>query len=392
MADLLSVRGLSVAFADDGAEHTYVDDVSFAVGEGETVCIVGESGCGKSVTVLSVMGLLGEGGRVTAGQVHFGGRELLTLPEHELDAVRGNELTMIFQDATTALNPVLTIGNQLTETIRAHLRLPQHQAEARAAALLQKVGLSDPAKVMRKYPHTLSGGMRQRVMIAMALCCNPKLLIADEPTTALDVTIQAQIMRLLSQLKQEYNMALLLITHDMGLVAEMADRVLVMYAGQVVETADALTLFAHPKHPYTKALLQSVPSLLDGADRRLRSIGGSVPEHYETMTGCRFYNRCTQAVPACAEQAQALVPVGHGSCARCWRVTDGVAAAVDVKAADNAATAVGAATAVDTEAADDAATAGDAEAADDVAVAGDVAAAIDDRASQQAVGDGHGEG
>ena len=318
MGSLLTVEGLSVAFRGEGGESTYVDGVGFAVDAGETVCIVGESGCGKSVTVLSMMGLLGDNGRVTAGEVRFDGQNLLALTPAALDKVRGNTLTMIFQDAMSSLNPVLTIGRQLTEAIHAHQRLTQPEAHARAVALLGRVGLSEPERLMRKYPHTLSGGMRQRVMIAMALCCSPKLLIADEPTTALDVTIQAQIMRLLADLKREFSMALLLITHDMGLVAEMADRVLVMYAGQVVEEADVNTLFAHPRHPYTQALLRSVPSIRDGAGRRLNAILGVVPEQYEQLGGCRFFGRCEQAVPACEHMPQPLKPLGGGACARCW--------------------------------------------------------------------------
>ena len=318
MGSLLTVEGLSVAFRGEGGESTYVDGVGFAVDAGETVCIVGESGCGKSVTVLSMMGLLGDNGRVTAGEVRFDGQNLLALTPAALDKVRGNTLTMIFQDAMSSLNPVLTIGRQLTEAIHAHQRLTQPEAHARAVALLGRVGLSEPERLMRKYPHTLSGGMRQRVMIAMALCCSPKLLIADEPTTALDVTIQAQIMRLLADLKREFGMALLLITHDMGLVAEMADRVLVMYAGPVVEAADVNTLFAHPRHPYTQALLRSVPSIRDGAGRRLNAILGVVPEQYEQLGGCRFFGRCEQAVPACEHMPQPLKPLGGGACARCW--------------------------------------------------------------------------
>ncbi len=318
MAHLLAVEDLHVAFAGDSGENTYVDGVSFHVDDGETVCIVGESGCGKSVTVLSMMGLLGENGRVTAGQVLFDGKNLLALSEADLDRIRGDEITMIFQDAMTSLNPVFTIGSQLTESIRVHLHLSKREAAARAAALLLKVGLSDPEKVMRKYPHTLSGGMRQRVMIAMALSCNPKLLIADEPTTALDVTIQAQIMRLLKALKQEYHMSILLITHDMGLVAEMADRVLVMYAGQVVEESDVSQLFHAPRHPYTKALLTSVPSIRDDADRRLASIRGTVPERYQDIRGCRFFNRCALNKPACEHMTQMLEQVDKQAYVRCW--------------------------------------------------------------------------
>ncbi len=269
------------------------------------------------------MGLLGENGRVTAGEVTFDGQPLLSLTPEALDRVRGNTLTMIFQDAMSSLNPVLTIGRQMTEAIRAHLPVSEREVRARAARLLTRVGLSLPQRLMYAYPHTLSGGMRQRVMIAMALCCEPRLLIADEPTTALDVTIQAQIMRLLADLRREFGMALLLITHDMGLVAEMADRVLVMYAGQVVEEADVHTLFAAPRHPYTRALLRSVPSIRDGAQRRLHAIRGTVPEAYQALPGCRFYNRCEQALPACQAMAQPLCPLGGGAAVRCWRAADG---------------------------------------------------------------------
>ena len=325
MGRLLTVEGLSVAFRGDGGDGTYVDGVGFHVDTGETVCIVGESGCGKSITVLSLMGLLGENGRVTGGSAVFDGQDLLALTPAALDKVRGNTLTMIFQDAMSSLNPVLTVGWQLTEAIHAHQSLTREEAGVRALALLTRVGLPEPLRVMRAFPHTLSGGMRQRVMIAMALCCGPKLLIADEPTTALDVTIQAQIMRLLSELKNEYGMALLLITHDMGLVAEMADRVLVMYAGQVVEAADVNTLFAAPRHPYTRALLESVPGLRDGADRRLNAIRGVVPEQYEQLPGCRFFGRCETAVPACEHMPQTLEAVGGGTLARCWRAGAGPA-------------------------------------------------------------------
>ena len=318
MAHLLTVRDLSIAFAGDLGENTFADGVSFHVDAGETVCIVGESGCGKSITVLSIMGLLGENGHVTGGEAVFEGRDLLTLDQKQLDKLRGNEITMIFQDAMTSLNPVFTIGSQLMESIRTHLHLNRQQAFIRAQALLAKVGLSDPIKVMKKYPHTLSGGMRQRVMIAMALSCNPKLLIADEPTTALDVTIQAQIMQLLQSLQQEYRMSILLITHDMGLVAEMADRVLVMYAGQVVEESDTASIFTSPQHPYTKALLQSVPSIRDDAGRRLHSIHGTVPERYQDIAGCRFYNRCEYAKPECEHMRQELMTVAPGQSVRCW--------------------------------------------------------------------------
>ena len=320
MEPILSVRHLETTFTSDFGSGVVVDDVSFDVPTGQTLCIVGESGCGKSVTCLSIMGLLGRGGKVTGGQVVFDGWELTGLTEKELDQVRGSKLSMIFQDALTSLNPVFTVGNQLTEGIRIHTKCSRQQARSRSIQLLSKVGLPDPEAVFRTYPHTLSGGQRQRVMIAMALGCDPKLLIADEPTTALDVTIQKQIMSLLKQLQQENGMSILLITHDMGLVAQMADQVIVMYAGQIVERAPVADLFHNPAHPYTRALLKSVPSIRDTSERVLESIQDTVPEHYEKMTGCRFRSRCPHATAAC-EQIQAAVEVApeHLVCCSRWK-------------------------------------------------------------------------
>ena len=260
MEHVLAVEDLKVAFSGDKGRSVSVDGVSFQVDPGEVVCLVGESGCGKSVTSLAVMGLLGRGGQAS-GTVRFLGQELLGLSEKELDKVRGNHLTMIFQDPLSALNPVFPIGKQLMESMEAHMSLEPKEREARAKALLEKVGLGGIPSIMEKYPHQLSGGQRQRVMIAMALACEPKLLIADEPTTALDVTIQAQIMELILGLREETGMAVLLITHDMGVVAQMADRVLVMYAGQIIEQAPVLDLFDRPAHPYTRALLAAMPSV-----------------------------------------------------------------------------------------------------------------------------------
>lgn len=316
MSHLLEVKNLTTAFTGDYGRSISVDHVSFHVDPGEVVCIVGESGCGKSVTSLSIMGLLGRGGEVTDGSVRFEGKELLTMSEKELDQIRGNEMSMIFQDPLTSLNPVFTIGSQMMESICIHMKLPKAEAAARAEALLARVGMPDPRAVMKKYPHTLSGGMRQRVMIAMALCCDPRLLIADEPTTALDVTIQAQIMQLLVELQKETHMAMILITHDIGLVANMADRVLVMYAGQLIEAAPSGTLFTGPEHPYTKALLDTVPTIRDDASRRLVSIPGIVPERYDDITGCRFADRCAFACDACKE-VQELYPFEEGHLARC---------------------------------------------------------------------------
>ncbi len=300
MSHLLEVQGLTTTFKGDYGKTISVDHIHFHVDEGEVVCIVGESGCGKSVTSLSIMGLLGRGGAVTDGSVLFDSKNLLSMTEKEFDKIRGNEITMIFQDPLTSLNPVFTVGSQITESIRTHMHLSKEDAAKRAEALLTRVGMPDAHGTMKKYPHTLSGGMRQRVMIAMALSCNPRLLIADEPTTALDVTIQAQIMKLLGQLQKETGMSMILITHDIGLVANTADRVLVMYAGQIIEEAPVKELFENPGHPYTMALLDTVPTIRDSADRQLFAIPGIVPENYDGITGCRFAERCRYRRPECA--------------------------------------------------------------------------------------------
>ena len=322
MQHLLEVKDLTTVFTGDYGKNISVDHVSFHVDQGEVVCIVGESGCGKSVTSLSIMGLLGRGGAVIDGSVLFDGKDLLTMKEKELDQIRGDELTMIFQDPLTSLNPVFTVGSQLTESIRIHMHLSKEQARERAIDLLTRVGMPDAEHVIRKYPHTLSGGMRQRVMIAMALSCNPKLLIADEPTTALDVTIQAQIMKLLKELQQENHMSMILITHDIGLVANTADRVLVMYAGQIIEEATAEEIFTHPKHPYTKALLNTVPTIRDDEDRQLQAIPGMVPESYDDIRGCRFADRCPYRREECSKP-QENYDFGNGHRARCIAAYEG---------------------------------------------------------------------
>lgn len=316
MSHLLEINNLTTVFSGDYGVNTSVDHVSFHVERGEVVCIVGESGCGKSVTSLSIMGLLGKGGAVTDGSVLFDGKNLLTMTEKELDWVRGDEMSMIFQDPLTSLNPVFTVGSQITESIRTHMHLKKEEAHARAVRLLTQVGMPEPEKTMKKYPHMLSGGMRQRVMIAMALSCNPKLLIADEPTTALDVTIQAQIMRLLEKLRREKEMSVILITHDIGLVANAADWVIVMYAGQIVEEASVEELFRHPKHPYTQALLDTVPTIRDEEDRCLQAIPGMVPENYDEITGCRFADRCPYRRETCVG-LQETYAVGKGHRVRC---------------------------------------------------------------------------
>ena len=258
MSKLLQVNDLTTEFTGDFGKKISVDHVSFDVAEGETVCIVGESGCGKSVTSLSIMGLLGRGGAVVDGSVLFANKNLLDMDEKQLDTIRGNQMTMIFQDPLTSLNPVFTIGSQITESIRIHMHLSKKEAGERAVTILEKVGMPDARAVMKKYPHMLSGGMRQRVMIAMALCCNPKLLIADEPTTALDVTVQKQILEEIYQLSRKENLGVLFITHDLGVVAEIADDVSIMKDGEIVENGTVEEIFYHPQHSYTKKLLDAV--------------------------------------------------------------------------------------------------------------------------------------
>ena len=322
MSHLLEVKGLTTVFAGDYGKNITVDHIDFHVDEGEVVCIVGESGCGKSVTSLSIMGLLGRGGAVIDGSVLFDGKNLLSMSEKELDKIRGDQLTMIFQDPLTSLNPVFTVGKQIIESIKTHMHLSTKEAAKRAEMLLGKVGMPDAHGVMKKYPHVLSGGLRQRVMIAMALSCNPRLLIADEPTTALDVTIQAQIMKLLSELQKETGMSMILITHDIGLVANTADRVFVMYAGQIIEEASAAELFENPVHPYTRALLDTVPTIRDDAERQLVSIPGIVPESYDDIKGCRFADRCKFRKPEC-DNRQEDYEFGSGHRAKCIVMKEG---------------------------------------------------------------------
>ncbi len=322
MPHLLEVEGLTTVFDSDYGRTVSVDHVNFHVDKGEVVCIVGESGCGKSVTSLSIMGLLGRGGTVTEGSVVFEDRNLLTMTEKELDKIRGDRLTMISQDPLTSLDPVFTVGNQLMESIRKHMRLSKEEARKRAEQILGKVGMPDPHSVMKKYPHTLSGGMRQRVMIAMALCCNPGLLIADEPTTALDVTIQAQIMALLRNLQKESGMSVLLITHDMGLVAQMADRVLVMYAGQMIEQAPVLELFATGPSVYQgPAALRARNYGPEGPGAGV-AIPGMVPENYDSIPGCRFADRCAFRTKGC-DQPQSYRQIGEGHFVRCMLAKEG---------------------------------------------------------------------
>ena len=317
---LLSVRDLRAWFFTDQGVAKAVDGVSFDVREGETLGIVGESGCGKTVTSLALLGLLPEPpARIMDGSsVRFRGQELVGAGEKQLRALRGNEMSMVFQEPMSSLNPVFSVGDQIGESLRLHRGLDRRKARAEAVRLLDEVGIPDPARRVKEYPHQLSGGMRQRVMIAMAIACGPKLLIADEPTTALDVTIQAQILELLAGLRRSLGMAVLLITHDLGVVAEVCDRVVVMYAGQVVETGTVEDIFVRPAHPYTRGLLGSLPSV-GGPGRRLASIAGTVPSPLHWPDGCRFRARCSSAGEGC-EAAQGLVQLGAGGrAARCWR-------------------------------------------------------------------------
>ena len=306
MAPLLEVENLQTHFRTPDGVNRAVDGVSFHVNAGETVAIVGESGCGKSVTSMSILRLIPEPPGKIAGAIRFQGRDLLKLSEREMRAIRGNEISMIFQEPMTSLNPVLTVGRQIGETLRLHQGLSAAEAEAKAVEMLTLVGIPEPKRRVREYPHQLSGGMRQRVMIAIALACNPKLLIADEPTTALDVTIQAQILELMRDLKRRVGAAIVLITHDLGVVAETTQRVGVMYAGRKVEEAPVLALFDNPLHPYTESLLAAVP-LPDPRLRRARILlPGDLPSPANPPPGCRFHPRCPLAQPICKEQRPAL--------------------------------------------------------------------------------------
>jgi len=325
-APLLRVRDLKTYFVTGRGAGTAraVDGVSFELFPGETLGIVGESGCGKTVTSLSILRLIPEPpGHIRPGSyIEFDGRNLLTLDPPDLRAIRGNRIAMVFQEPMTSLNPVFTVGDQVAEAAIVHQGLSRAQARARAIEMLRLVGIPDPETRVDDYPHQLSGGMRQRVVIAMALVCRPQILIADEPTTALDVTIQAQILELLERLQAELGMAVMLITHDLGVVAGTADRVVVMYAGQVVETATTKQLFAGPRHPYTEGLMASIPRL-DRPAERLYSIPGNVPAATHWPTGCRFHPRCPHAWDKCRQEEPPLLDTGTpGHTARCWLITE----------------------------------------------------------------------
>ncbi len=333
MSHLLEVTNLQTHFPTRAGLVRAVDGISFYIDRGELLGLVGESGCGKSITALSIMRLIAPPGKIVGGEISFDGRNLLKLSDSEMRAIRGDDIAMIFQDPMTSLNPVFTVGEQIAEALRLHRKLSRKAARAAAIAAMREVSIPDPARRIDDYPHQLSGGMRQRVMIAMALACDPKLLIADEPTTALDVTIQAQILELLNELRKNRELAVLLITHDLGVVAEVADRVAVMYTGRFVEESPVEELFARPRHPYTEGLLRSVPKLTSATAAkagRLETIEGTVPSPTDLPPGCHFAPRCPYRMPRCTAEEIPLYDLEGGVKVRC--VLFDLAAAV---AADN---------------------------------------------------------
>ncbi|MCM3129442.1 MULTISPECIES: ABC transporter ATP-binding protein [unclassified Paenibacillus] len=320
MTTILDVQQLRTRFKTDYGQVAVVDGVDFSINEGETLGVVGESGCGKSVTSLSIMRLLAGNG-ASEGQILFKGNNLLDISEKQMQKIRGNDIAMIFQEPMTSLNPLQTVGHQIEEAVLLHRKVSKKEAKERAIEMLKAVGMPRAEEIYGEYPHQLSGGMRQRVMIAMAMSCEPKLIIADEPTTALDVTIQAQILELMQKVKTETNTSIMLITHDLGVVAEMCDRVIVMYAGQVVEEAEKFELFENPKHPYTIGLMNSIPELTEEVEF-LETIPGSVPLAHEMPKGCRFAPRCSKVMPICQEQEPSLFKLDGQKC-RCWLYAEG---------------------------------------------------------------------
>lgn len=315
---ILQIKDLQTTFFTDAGEIPAVDHVSFHVNEGEVLGIVGESGCGKSVTSLSIMGLVpSPPGKVTGGTIHLYDKNLVNLSERDMRKIRGNDIAMIFQEPMTSLNPLFTIGNQMVEAVLIHEKVAKKEAVSRAVNMLRLVGLPRAEELMDEYPHQLSGGMRQRVMIAMALICNPKVLIADEPTTALDVTTQSQILTLMKDLNKRLKTAILFITHDLGVVAETCERVIVMYAGQIIEEAPVKDLFADPKHPYTKGLIQSVPDIRH-KEERLHSIAGNVPIPGSIQQGCRFADRCTSCFDRCLKENPPIYETSEKQKVRCF--------------------------------------------------------------------------
>ncbi|MFC7373634.1 ABC transporter ATP-binding protein [Fictibacillus iocasae] len=319
---VIEVKQLHTSFMTDDGEIPVVSGIDFHINPGEVLGIVGESGCGKSVTSLSVMGLVPSPNGKVRGEILFKGENLASASEKRMRQIRGNEIAMIFQEPMTSLNPVFTIGEQLIESLRIHRKWNKKQAMARAVEMLKLVGLPRAEELVKEYPHQLSGGMRQRVMIAMAMICDPTLLIADEPTTALDVTIQAQILELMKKLNKETDTAIMMITHDLGVVAEMCERVVVMYAGKIVEEGDVKTIFQNPKHPYTVGLIQSVPDMREKKER-LYSIPGNVPKPGSVNYGCHFAPRCEHAMPQCISDTPALKAFENGQQVRCWLYEDG---------------------------------------------------------------------
>ena len=319
---LLDIRGLRTQFFTDDGLARAVDGVSYSLEKGETVGVVGESGCGKSVTALSILRLIPDPpGKIVDGEIIFEGTDLLGLSSADMRRIRGNDISMIFQEPMTSLNPVFTIGNQITEAVRLHQGLNKKQALDKAIEALRLVGIPVPERRVHEYPHQLSGGMRQRAMIAMALSCNPKVLIADEPTTALDVTIEAQILDLMRTLQKELGTAIIMITHDLGVIADIARKVVVMYAGKVVEQAPVERIFASPNHPYTQGLLRSLPRVdkdASGAKQRLQEIPGIVPSLLNLPTGCKFASRCPSVMPHCKEQEPPLEQVASDHYSACW--------------------------------------------------------------------------
>ncbi|RPF54009.1 ABC transporter ATP-binding protein [Aquisalibacillus elongatus] len=318
---ILDIKNLQTVFRDEDSEVRAVDGVSFSLPKGKTLGVVGESGSGKSVTALSILRLIDHPGKVEGGEINFKGKDLTKISDKEMRSIRGNQISMIFQEPMTSLNPVYTIGQQIRETLKVHQGLGKQSGNEKSVELLKLVGIPSPEDRIKQYPHELSGGMRQRVMIAIALACNPELLIADEPTTALDVTIQAQILELINRLQDEMGMSVIMITHDMGVVAETCDYVAVMYGGKVVEYADVKTLFKDPKHPYTVGLLNSIPRHDIDVDE-LEPIRGSVPSPKDMPKGCRFASRCPFATDLCVEELPSLDEIEDGNEVRCWIYSD----------------------------------------------------------------------
>jgi oligopeptide/dipeptide ABC transporter ATP-binding protein len=339
MTHLLEVKDLRTHFPTRAGLVKAVDGVSFYVDRGELLGLVGESGCGKSITALSVMRLIAPPGKIVSGQINFDDKDLLKLSDEEMRQMRGDDIAMIFQDPMTSLNPVFKVGEQIAEALRLHRKLSRSQAREATIEAMREVAIPDPARRVDDYPHQLSGGMRQRVMIAMALACDPKLLIADEPTTALDVTIQAQILELLNELRKQRELAVLLITHDLGVVAEVADRVAVMYTGRIVEESPVDELFARPKHPYTEGLLRSVPKLTSefvAKKERLETIEGVVPRPTDLPPGCHFAPRCPHRMPRCTDEAIPLYALDGGVKVRCVLYDLAAAVSADHRAEERA--------------------------------------------------------